>query len=198
MKQIIFILGILLYGCQISINTPTGYYTATSTNTMTPTSVIFKTTIIKTSTATATFTSTKTITPTITNIPTKITLTPTPFDNIFNGIRMNYFKLTDNKIYSVGEDIWFEFEIENITDQDIKVSCVGSLVNDYKSQCSWGDFILKSKQILTWKDHTNIYTVGNFKITGGICYGNNRSNCDSVIDLNGFSKLSNWINITIK
>jgi len=172
---------------------------------------VIQTVIVSATNPPPTLTQVPTLTPTwlfptptrmVTNTPT-LTITPPPTvaptpARSFNGIRMDYFMLNkSDRKYVPGEDIWFKFKVTNIAGRDIPYSCIGALMNDVKSQCSWGDSVLRAGQSLEWEDHINHNAVGRYVIFGGVCYGSNRSTCDTVRDRNGWADLSEWISIEI-
>lgn len=144
------------------------------------------------------------------NTPTRIpSITPTVAPtNIFyenlNGqwsplLSMTYFVLDKTSpVYAVNEPIVFRFQLVNLTNRDVWIPCVGALVNNFKLQCSYGDYVMGARAVLTWDDQLKISTPGVYDIFGVVCYGANRSACDTVRDLNGATSLSGWFKFTVK
>ena len=112
---------------------------------------------------------------------------------------MNYFTLNkETRVYVPGEDVWFKFEVKNITNADVRYACIGALLNDKRSQCSWGDSTLKPGAKLAWEDHINWNQTGTYTIFGGVCFARDRNECDRVIDRNGMAQTSAALQIEIR
>lgn len=131
--------------------------------------------------------------------------TPAPLPSVpqlgmkeVDGIRGEAFWLnhTDG-VYKVNEAIWFHFKVRNVTDHDISYAGLGVVINDHKSQASWGDSTLRAGAVLEWDDHMTYDKPGKYQIFLARCWAANRGECDKTIDQNGWAWLSDPIELTL-
>lgn len=123
---------------------------------------------------------------------------PSQVLKVVNGIQGELFSLSRaNGIYRANEEIWFHFRVRNITDADVRYAGLGVVINDHKSQVSWGDEVLKARAVLEWDDHISYDKPGTYKIYLALCWAANRGECDRAIDGNGWAWLSEPVELTI-
>jgi hypothetical protein len=95
------------------------------------------------------------------------------------GIRGDSFSV-DKTSVAVNEDIWFNFQVTNTTDQAIAYGGLGAIViGGPQSQFSYGDATLNAHEVLPWRDHMNIGTPGTYTLYLGICFAASRSACEA-------------------
>lgn len=201
MKKISFVficLMLLLSACGTLTPNPTVIktYTPTVTYTVTPTRTVTST---FTPTVTASVTPTKTPSATGTTFPTPtriITITPTKVLLSVNGIVGISFSI-EKSVVRVNEEIWFNFIVKNTNTFDVRYAGLGAVINDKKSQPSWGDATLKAGDTLEWRDHIQYNIPGNYKIYLAYCWLQYRTDCEKTIDQNGWAWLSDGISLTI-
>lgn len=152
-------------------------------------------------------TPTRTATPTKTPIPCPAS-TPAlvqTFTN--NGIRGDYFRLSNNlNCFNPGEDVWFEFSATNTNTNAVYVGGLGAYwCTDKPGQCtqaSWGDFSFSGtsagadNNVLEWNDHLNIATSGTYQVRLGVCWLGSRTDCEN--NPGAWQALSGPITIVIR
>lgn len=141
-----------------------------------------------------------TLTPTLLPQPTATFpfLTPTRIVKSVNGVVGLEFRLSRAPgVYRVNEEVWFHFKVRNTTEKDVAYAGIGAVINDKKSQPSWGDAVLGAGATLEWDDHINYGVAGKYKIYLGYCWLRWRYECERAIDANGWAWLSEPIELTI-
>jgi len=138
--------------------------------------------------------------PTLTNTPVPtLTMpfpTPTRIVKSVNGVVGLTFNLEKTTV-RVNEDIWFNFAVKNTNSFDVAYAGIGAVINDRKSQPSWGDATLGAGATLEWRDHINYGVPGKYRIYLGYCWLRWRYECERAIDGNGWGWLSDPIDLEI-
>lgn len=153
-------------------------------------------------TATLAPTSTRAPALTSTNTPvpqptaTRLFPTPTRIVKSVNGVVGLAFSI-EKTVVRANEDIWFNFTVKNTNSFDVVYAGIGAVINDKKSQPSWGDATLGAGATLEWRDHINYGTPGNYTIYLGYCWLRWRYECERAIDANGWAWLSEPVDLTI-
>jgi uncharacterized protein YraI len=135
--------------------------------------------------------------PTNTPVPTKTPIaaaTSTPAGYVVNGIKGDYFTIKNTTV-AAGQDIWFTFQVTNITDGSVNFGLVAAHTDVGFTAKSYSGPLDAHKSIGPWEDHLNINTPGTYQVYLGICLA---SNSDCVNGSPPWSRLSGNITVVVQ
>jgi len=120
--------------------------------------------------------------------------TATPAGYIVNGIKGDSFTIKNTTV-AAGQDIWFTFQVTNITDASVDFGLVAAHTDVGFTAKSYSGPLGPHKVIGPWEDHLNINTPGTYQVYLGICLA---SNSECVNGSPPWSRLSGNITVVVQ
>lgn len=140
---------------------------------------------------------TKTPVPAATQPPAAATQAPKPppsSGNTSRGMRGDSFSVRSTNV-TVGEAIWFDFQVTNTTEQAIPYGALSAYAAPGVTGKSWANATLNPGKVLVWSDHFKINTAGTYQVYLGVCW-DSASSCFS--GGSGWDQLSPSITVVVR
>ena len=98
-----------------------------------------------------------------------------PVTNTSRGIVGRSFSVEQMSV-PAGQPLWFNFKVENTTNQVVDYSILAARTEQGPAARSWTNEKLQPGQVLEWRDHINFPQPGAYKIYLGIGYDGDNAN----------------------